>query len=166
MTDPERLLGGSPGYLTAVLGARPGRMPAGAGRDRSRRKPRWRLIVLEDSGELLGVDARSKTGQGLSRLLNAADGLLGQDARALVLVTTNEEGGALHPAIARPGRCAARVEFGTFGSSEAAGWLAERGRPGPAGAGASLAELYARVEGWEDTAVRDEGIGFASSLDG
>lgn len=166
VTDPEQLLGGRPGYLTAVLGARRGRVAVGAGGGRSRRKPRWRLIVLEDSGELLGVDARSKTGQGLSRLLNAADGLLGQDARALVLVTTNEESGALHPAVTRPGRCAARVEFETFGSAEAAGWLAERGRPGPAGGGASLADLYARVEGWEDTAVPGGGIGFAAGLDG
>jgi hypothetical protein len=33
---------------------------------------KWRLIVLEDTGELLGVDAKLDTGQGLSRLLNSS----------------------------------------------------------------------------------------------
>ena len=50
----------------------------------------WRLLVLEDTGELLSADARDRAGQGLSRFLNVVDGLIGQGLRVLVLVTTNE----------------------------------------------------------------------------
>ncbi len=62
---------------------------------------KWRLIVLEDTGELLGVDAKLDTGQGLSRLLNVVDGLLGQGLKLLVLITTNEPLAKMHPAVIR-----------------------------------------------------------------
>jgi hypothetical protein len=39
------------------------------------------------------------------------------------LLTTNEELNRLHPAIIRPGRCLARVEFDKFTPSEAKQWL-------------------------------------------
>ena len=45
--------------------------------------PRWRLLVLEDADELLRADAKRETGQALSRLLNVADGFLGQGVRVL-----------------------------------------------------------------------------------
>jgi hypothetical protein len=67
----------------------------GEGEDTSRH---WRLLVLEDTGELLTPDAKSIIGQGLSRFLNVVDGLIGQGLRVLVLVTTNEEIRSLHPA--------------------------------------------------------------------
>ena len=75
--------------------------------------------------------------QGLSRFLNVVDGLIGQGSRILVLVTTNEELGALHPAIARPGRCAANVLFRRIppegrqmnGSTSAATRRPSRSRP-------------------------------------
>src|SRR3970040_1049267 len=51
----------------------------------------WRLLVLEDTGELLQHDAKAVIGQGLSRFLNVADGLIGQGLRVLGLVKTNEE---------------------------------------------------------------------------
>lgn len=107
-------------------------------------RERWRLLVLEDTGELLSADARARAGQGQSRLLNVVDGLIGQGLRALVLVTTNEAVGRLHPAVARPGRCAAAIEFGPFPATEAGAWLSRRGvDPGrAAGAAASLASLY------------------------
>ncbi len=168
VTDPEALLGRSPVYLGAVLGTRRRPLPPRTDRSRPRRAraaQRWRLIVLEDSGELLAPDARREVGQGLSRLLNSVDGLLGQGARALVLITTNEELTALHPAIARPGRCAARVAFATFGAAEAAEWLAARGAAGPAAAGASLAELYARAEAWLPPSAIEEPVGFAAALE-
>lgn len=116
MSDPEVLLGGPPSYLMKV---------AGVNEPRSRN---WRLIVLEDTGELISADAKSRTGQGLSRLLNLSDGLLGQECKTLVLVTTNEQIGVLHPAIARPGRAAATIEFTSFPGAEAAQWLTDRGR--------------------------------------
>lgn len=108
----------------------------------------WRLLVLEDTGELLQPDAKAIIGQGLSRFLNVADGLIGQGLRVLVLVTTNEEIRKLHPAVARPGRSAANVRFDPLGSEEVAAWLTRNGlepeAPEPA---ATIAELYARVEG-------------------
>ncbi len=107
---------------------------------------RWNLLVLEDTGELLAVDAKQRTGQGLSRLLNLVDGLVGQGLRVLVLVTTNEPLQRLHPAVSRPGRCASRIEFGPFPAGEADAWLAARGAEG-AGQAATLADLYARVRG-------------------
>ena len=109
----------------------------------------WRLLVLEDTGELLTPDAKSIIGQGLSRFLNVVDGLIGQGLRVLVLVTTNEEIRTLHPAVARPGRCAANVSFEPLGADEAATWLAARGGGVGPSASRTLASLYAQVEGYD-----------------
>jgi hypothetical protein len=106
-------------------------------------KDNWKLIVLEDTGELLAADAKERTGQGLSRLLNVVDGIIGQGLRVLVLVTTNESLKRLHPAVARPGRCMAKVEFLPFPAEEAARWL--DGQGGDAPAGGTLADLFARA---------------------
>ncbi len=70
ITDPEAFLATGSGYLVRVLTDAPS-APA------DRRVP-WKLVVLEDSGELLAADARERTGQALSRLLNVTDGMLGQ----------------------------------------------------------------------------------------
>jgi hypothetical protein len=86
VVDPESLLGGMPEYLMQVLD--------GLAEEVEDDDERWRLLVLEDTGELLSPDAKDRTGQGLSRLLNVADGLLGQGLRVLVLVTTNEPVGS------------------------------------------------------------------------
>jgi hypothetical protein len=109
----------------------------------------WRLLVLEDTGELLTPDAKSVIGQGLSRFLNVVDGLIGQGLRVLVLVTTNEEIRRLHPAVSRPGRCAANIEFTPLSPDEAAAWLAERASDQPVGGPETLASLYALLEGRE-----------------
>lgn len=110
---------------------------------------RWRLLILEDAGELLAEDARDRTGQGLSRMLNLTDGLIGQGMRALILVTTNEPLKKMHPAVARPGRCASEVEFKTFDRKEADRWLAARGVTGgdlTLTDSKTLADLYGQVE--------------------
>src|SRR5205823_5714536 len=83
----------------------------------------WRLLILEDTGELLGPDAKANVGQALSRLLNLVDGLIGQGLRLLVLVTTNEPLERIHPAVARPGRCLSRIEFDPLTKAEANEWL-------------------------------------------
>ena len=114
--------------------------------DESEAKP-WRVLLLEDTGELLSGDARELMGQGLSRFLNVVDGLIGQGLRVLALVTTNEELRHLHPAVARPGRAAANVEFEPLSADEAQAWLAARGVDGDSTGGRTLAELYARAEG-------------------
>jgi hypothetical protein len=109
----------------------------------------WRLLVLEDTGELLQPDAKAVIGQGLARFLNLVDGLIGQGLRVLVLVTTNEEICKLHPAVARPGRCAADIEFAGLDQSEADAWLAAHGAPVGTDGRRTIAELYARLEGEE-----------------
>jgi uncharacterized protein DUF5925 len=114
----------------------------------------WRLLVLEDTGELLTPDAKSIIGQGLSRFLNVVDGLIGQGLRVLVLVTTNEEIVALHPAVARPGRCAANVDFEPLSAEEATAWLAARGVEDGSPESRILASLYAQVEGFDPTQPR------------
>lgn len=107
----------------------------------------WRLLVMEDTGELLSADARERTGQGLSRFLNVVDGLIGQGLRVIVLVTTNEEIKKVHPAVARPGRCAANVMFDPLSRDEASEWLAARGVEEEARSARTLASLYAQAEG-------------------
>jgi hypothetical protein len=111
----------------------------------------WRLLVLEDTGELLRPDAKSIIGQGLSRFLNVVDGLIGQGLRVLVLVTTNEEIKTLHPAVARPGRCAADIEFEALSPTEASEWLSRHGSAEHAKRPRILASLYAEVEGRDPT---------------
>ena len=125
----------------------------------ARRGPQWRLLVLEDTGELLRPDAKSIIGQGLSRFLNVVDGLIGQGLRVLVLVTTNEEIGTLHPAVARPGRAAANIEFGPLSQEEAAGWLAQHGSEARPPAARTLASLYAVLEGRDPADTRVVGFG-------
>ena len=84
---------------------------------------RWQLLVLEDAEALLRKDTG---GPAMSRLLNLTDGLLGQGLRCLFLITTNEPLAAVHPAVVRPGRCLAQVEFGPLPAAQAAALL---GRP-------------------------------------
>jgi uncharacterized protein DUF5925/ATPase family protein associated with various cellular activities (AAA) len=108
---------------------------------------KWRVLLLEDTGELLASDARATVGQGLSRFLNVVDGLIGQGLKVLVLVTTNEEVRKLHPAVARPGRSAANVEFFPLSSEESNAWLEEHGVEARVPVATTLASLYARKEG-------------------
>jgi hypothetical protein len=129
--------------------------------EQEEREPPWRLLVLEDAGELIQADARAAAGQGLSRFLNVVDGLIGQGLRVLVLVTTNEEVRKLHPAVARPGRCAAEIEFGPLPAAEAAAWCEAHGLDERPSSATSLASLFARLEGRspEDTVL----LGFADT---
>ncbi|MCL2769459.1 MAG: AAA family ATPase [Solirubrobacterales bacterium] len=161
--DPELLFGRRADYMLDVildddspLSLTPDRGATGAER-------KWRLLVLEDTGELLAADAKERTGQGLSRLLNLVDGIVGQGLRVLVLVTTNEPLRRLHPAVARPGRCAARIRFEPFTEEEARRWLAQRDLVGAGGApdggvAGTLAELYARAGGAQPE--REPRVGF------
>ena len=119
----------------------------------------WRVLVLEDTGELLTPDARAVIGQGLSRFLNVVDGLIGQGLRVLVLVTTNEPIRKLHPAVARPGRCAANIEFDSLDADEASTWLAAHANADGVGTSMTLAELYARAAGRDPSETRL--VGFA-----
>jgi len=133
--DPEVLFT-NPAYLMSVA----------VGDDDSGR--RWRLLVLEDCDELIRGSAKAETGQGLSRLLNLTDGMLGQGRDVLVAITTNEDLSLLHPAVVRPGRCLAQLEIGRLPRDEAYGWLERAGVDSRSGErigrdGATLAELVA-----------------------
>ncbi len=154
--DPDELLGHGGAYMLDVL-------TWGDGDD-----DRWRLLILEDAGELITPDARSVAGQALSRLLNVADGLIGQGTRTLLLITTNEPVKRLHPATRRPGRCLADIEFTPLSVAEANAWLAARGverrvdRPTP------LAELFGRSSDGPlaaESTASAVGFGFARALD-
>ena len=123
--------------------------------------PTWRLLILEDTGELLSANARMQAGQGLSRFLNVVDGLIGQGLRILVLVTTNEELGKLHPAISRPGRCASNVLFTRIPVEQANAWLGEHENESTVSEPTTLAGLYALVEGWDAVTERQQ-TGFGS----
>jgi len=139
--DPENLFGPHADYLARIVID---------GNEAGDGEAHWRMLVLEDTGELLSIDAKERAGQGLSRLLNAVDGLLGQGSRVMLLITTNEELGALHPAVTRPGRCASQIEFLPLSAVEARTWLAARAErrtvsltKGPR----TIAELYAMLDG-------------------
>jgi hypothetical protein len=135
VADPEEFFG-SAQYMLEVLV------------DEDGEDDRWRLLVLEDTGELLSADAKERTGQGLSRFLNVVDGIVGQGLRVVVLVTTNESLRHLHPAVSRAGRCAAAIEFDVFPSKEAAEWLAAH-QLERVEAAATLAQLFAAARGGE-----------------
>ena len=72
---------------------------------------------------------------------------MGQGLRVLVLITTNERIETLHPAVSRPGRCAANIEFDALSEKEASAWLERHGASDEAAAPRILASLYAQVEG-------------------
>jgi hypothetical protein len=150
ITDPERLLGGDSAYMLKVLAGRSELDLTGReeeSEDRLASKDRWRLLVLEDAGELLGLAAPAEVGRGFARLLNITDGLLGQGSRALILVTSNEPLGKLHPAALRPGRAMATLEFAPLSAPEADAWLAQRGTEQKLGHPATIAELHAILAG-------------------
>lgn len=151
--DPEKFFANGDYLLRVILGSdtlpevSPGVAQSGPVR------PSWRLIVLEDSGELLAKDAKSQVGQGLSRLLNLSDGLLGQGLRVLVLITTNEEVKSIHAAVSRPGRCLSHIVFDKFGIEAAREWLAAHDFElnGDKSKGSlTLADLYAKLKGHND----------------
>jgi hypothetical protein len=153
ITDPEYFLA-TPSYLLHTISER-GR-PSGL-------RSEWRVLVLEDSGEYLTPDAKQVAGQALSRLLNVCDGALGQATNTLVLVTTNEHLGGLHPALARPGRCVAQVEFHELGREEITRWCGARELVPPPAQRVTLANLFAHAEGRACREEREFGFGAAAA---
>ncbi len=166
VTDPERLLGGDTGYMLAVLAGRSDPPVPGLDEDEetadreAEPSERWRLLVLEDAGELLGVGAPAEVGRGFARLLNIVDGLLGQGTRALILVTTNEPLGKLHPAALRPGRAMATVEFAPLSPTEATAWLCGQGLDREIDTPKTIAELHAMVAGTSTAPNSRTPVGF------
>lgn len=105
---------------------------------------RWRMLLMEDAGELIHANAKDKAGQGLSRLLNMTDGLLGEGRNLIIGITTNDDIKELHPAVTRPGRCMVKAEIPKFSPEDARTWLGEDSAKlfSSVGESATLAELF------------------------
>lgn len=156
ITDPERFFGADTNYLLSVLMDKgdPFYLP-----DDDQDEERWRLLILEDAGELLTHDAKAVVGQALSRLLNVVDGMIGQGLRVIVLVTTNEEIAKLHPAVQRYGRCSSRLVFEPLSEDEAQAWVNKRGIDAEVRGQKALTDLYKLANGGQlDT---QKVVGFA-----
>lgn len=125
ISDPERLFA-DPSYLLTVANSGGDYMavdPFDSADSGERRQEKWKLLIAEDSDEFLRSDAREASGAALGRLLNFSDGILGQGSRTMILLTTNEALSKLHPAIIRPGRCLAQMDFRKFTAEEASEWM-------------------------------------------
>jgi SpoVK/Ycf46/Vps4 family AAA+-type ATPase len=79
------------------------------------------MIVLEDCGDLIANTTHA--GAATARLLNLADGLVGQGLKLIVCITTNEPVQALRPAVVRPGRCLADLHVPRLTRAEAREWM-------------------------------------------
>jgi hypothetical protein len=150
--DPGTFFGNDTGYFVSVL----------FNDDDEVEEVKTRLLVLEDCDDLLVADAKRQGGQGLARLLNLVDGLIGQGLRIGVLITTNDPLNGLHPAVSRPGRCGAAISFDAFDKGEADHWLAGEGIEAQHREKTSLAELLAIRDGRELPGPRAP-IGFVTS---
>lgn len=143
IVDPERFFGEAHYMIEVILDAA-GHVGAPATESGATEKADpWRLLIIEDADEFLTVDAKRRQGQAMSRLLNIADGFIGQGLNLLILITTNEPIEKIHPAVQRQGRCLANVEFGEFSEEEATSWLRKWGVQRPLNGQRKLSDLYA-----------------------
>jgi SpoVK/Ycf46/Vps4 family AAA+-type ATPase len=161
IVDPDNAFGTDPSYLMRLLLEGQDEGPVEVGEE-SDEQGKWKLLILEDTGELIGEQAKTEAGQGLSRLLNVADGFLGQGLRVLVLITTNEEIQKLHPAVSRPGRAASVVLFDALSTVEARTWLKAHTTDADqvVGGERTLADLYAIAEQYPKKAETKRKVGF------
>jgi hypothetical protein len=124
VADPERFLGDAAYMMSFLL--------------IDKDNDRWQVVVMEDAGTLISEHASARNGQGLARLLQLGDGIIGQGQKIVFAITTNEPLSKLDPAVARPGRCLFEQEIGAFSKKEASAWLGyEVDKP------MMLADLYA-----------------------
>jgi hypothetical protein len=130
LMDPETVFD-DPNYLHEVI-MRPMEPALGeAG-------PRYRLLIAEDADRYLGAGTHLRNNPALDRLLNVADGLLGQGSNVIVLLTTNSN----------------ITEFERFDQPSARGWLAGRA-DAPSGS-STLAELFELLRGTSRLGSLDE----------
>jgi len=97
---------------------------------------KFRLLIFEDTEDLIASDDKGSVSPSVSRLLNIGDGLLGQGLKILILITTNVTLEKLHPALKRPGRTLANIHVPKLSHEEATQWLGNDHKE------ATLAELY------------------------
>ncbi len=103
----------------------------------------WSLLIMEDSDEFLTADAKQRSGQSMSRLLNLTSGFIGQGLNTLVLITTNEPLENIHKALQREGRCMANVELGPLSEAEGQEWAETQAGNTVVEGSNSIADLYA-----------------------
>jgi hypothetical protein len=156
LAEPEALVR-TPGYLDAAMTTKE---ETNSSSDPTRGE-RQRLLVMEDCDAVLG-GRRDDVGPALSRLLNSTDGLSEHGRRTLVLMTTNNPVHHLHPALVRPGRCRAIVEFTALSESESNQWLPDPSEPvtGPH----TIAQLFVAAGHIDQIATepqRPQQIGFS-----
>ena len=123
-------------------------------------RPPWRLLILEDAGELLAADARATAGQALSRLLNITDGLLGEGLARAGRGHHQRAGREAARGGRAPGALLGAGGVGPLAAPDADAWLAARGAE-PAGREATLAELFALAGGRAAAAPRRASWGSA-----
>lgn len=145
--DPDQLLQRGDYLMEVLLGPNLEESEDSTEVREAAKREKWRLLILEDSGEMMGIDAKKFLGQGLSRLLNISDGILGQGTKTMILITTNEELGKLNGAITRPGRCFSEIGFERFDADEANTWLRHAECLTRVESTRSLSQLYAIANG-------------------
>ncbi len=156
IVDPERFFGSADYMLQVILQSADEGSAAGApttedglrgftgdAKEQVYTGHPWSLLIMEDSDEFLTADAKKRSGQSMSRLLNLTSGFIGQGLNTLVLITTNEPLENIHKALQREGRCMANVEFGPLSEEEGRAWAeTQAGNPVVEGSN-SIADLYA-----------------------
>ena len=140
IAEPEQFFN-SAGQIERVLTSRFWRRDVADLDTKRESAPSWKLIVAEDTDDLLRAPGAGMGKGALGKLFNLADGVLGQGSNAIFLITTNAPVEEMHPALLRPGRCLSRLEFGRFGSEAARAWLPADVRNRVSGP-TTLAELY------------------------
>jgi hypothetical protein len=164
ITDPEAFFGDADYLMEVLLEGESYGNPFDDDGPETPAEKQWRVIVLEDTGELLSKTAKRETGQGLSRLLNVCDGMVGQGLSIMVLITSNEDIGAMHEAVTRPGRCISNVEFTPFSLKDAREWMQNHDSEYPVEMmdrrEYSLADLFALASGESLQASSGNKFGF------
>jgi hypothetical protein len=72
------------------------------------------IVVFEDIGELVAVDAPSRYENARSNLLNISEGLMALLMDSIFIISFNYEIDKIDPAILRPGRCLGHINVDTL----------------------------------------------------
>ncbi|KKK66217.1 hypothetical protein LCGC14_2966310, partial [marine sediment metagenome] len=153
IVDPEKFFGSADYMLQVILQSADegsstespavGGASGEDGKERVYKGHPWSLLIMEDSDEFLTSDAKVRSGQSMSRLLNLTSGFIGQGLNTLVLITTNEPLESIHKALQREGRCMANVEFGNLTEEEGQVWASEQEAKPLVEGSHNVADLYA-----------------------
>lgn len=122
-----------------------------------------RVLVIEDGAQFFASNCRDQAG--FARLLNMADGIIGQGIRMVFLLTANEKVDSLDPAVVRPGRCIQWLDFPVFDYEEASRWCTEKGILPPEDPAdcQTLAQLYAHLNNYELNHEQRGAFGFLAT---